>query len=79
MIKTLEGLWDGTTIHPDEPLDVEPNTRVRFTIETEAPPTDGNLSFFDTALSLNLEGPPDWALNFDEYLYGEKSEVESEI
>ncbi|HEX8682300.1 MAG TPA: hypothetical protein VF707_08310 [Ardenticatenaceae bacterium] len=70
MIKTLEGLWDGTTIHPDEPLDVEPNTRVRFTLETGAslPAKDPSVSFLRAARSLKLEGPPDWATNIEEYL-----------
>jgi hypothetical protein len=28
------------------------------------------LSSLDVALSLNLDGPPDWSLNLDKYLYG---------
>lgn len=30
-------------------------------------------SFFDVALSLNVDGPPDWSENLDAYLYGGKS------
>jgi hypothetical protein len=30
-------------------------------------------SFIDTALALNLDGPPDWSENLEEYLYGDKS------
>jgi hypothetical protein len=29
-------------------------------------------SFLDVALSQNLQGPKDWAANFEEYLHGEK-------
>ncbi len=36
MTKTLEATFDGETLRPDEPLDLEPNTRVRVTIETTA-------------------------------------------
>lgn len=68
MTKTLEAVYDGQVLRPDEPLDLEPNTRVRVTIEVE----DGNkepYSFLRTASSLNLEGPPDWSTRVDYYLY----------
>jgi hypothetical protein len=29
-------------------------------------------SFIDTALALDLDGPPDWSENLEEYLYGER-------
>jgi hypothetical protein len=29
-------------------------------------------SFLDVALCQNLQGPKDWAANFEEYLHGEK-------
>ena len=32
-------------------------------------------SFFDTALSLNLKGPRDWATNFEEYTDGNKKDA----
>jgi hypothetical protein len=34
MSRTLEATYDGQTLRLDEPLDLEPNTRVRVTIET---------------------------------------------
>ena len=33
------------------------------------------LSFFDTALSLKLKGPKDWATNFEEYTDGDKKDA----
>ncbi len=36
MTKTLEAVYDGETLRPDEPLDLKPNTRVRVTIEMPA-------------------------------------------
>jgi hypothetical protein len=33
MNKTLEGLWNGTALIPDEPLDIPPGTRARIRIE----------------------------------------------
>jgi predicted DNA-binding antitoxin AbrB/MazE fold protein len=62
MSKTLEAIFDGEVLRPDEPLELAPGTRVRITIET----TDDNTqlppaSFLQTARELKLEGPPDWS------------------
>lgn len=71
MVKTLDAVFDGTVLHPVEPLALEPNTRVRITIETE-PAKQKRASFLQTARSLELEGPSDWSENVDDYLYGNK-------
>ncbi len=69
MIKVLDAVYDGTVLHPVEPLTLEPNTRVRITIET-VPKEPEQASFLQTARSLQLDGPPDWSARLDEYLYG---------
>jgi predicted DNA-binding antitoxin AbrB/MazE fold protein len=69
MVKTLDAVYDGTGLRPMEPLTLEPNTRVRITIETE-PTSESTRSFLKTARTLNLDGPPDWSANLDDYLYG---------
>lgn len=61
MSKIIEATFDGEVLRVDEPLDIEPNTRVRITIERMGQPKNGADSFLDTALSLNLQGPPDWS------------------
>ena len=70
MSKTLEATFDGEGLRPDEPLELEPNTRVRLTIESTTAPEKQPKSFLRTARSLNLEGPPDWSERLDDYLYG---------
>jgi predicted DNA-binding antitoxin AbrB/MazE fold protein len=70
MTKTLEAIFDGEVLRPDEPIDLEPNTRVRVTIEPTGPRRDKSKSFLRTARSLNLQGPPDWSARLDDYLYG---------
>ncbi|MEO8434676.1 MAG: antitoxin family protein [Pyrinomonadaceae bacterium] len=70
MSKMIEATFDGKVLRVDEPLDFEPNTRVWVTIEPMAQPMNGTESFLDTALSLNLEGPPDWSARVDDYLHG---------
>lgn len=71
MTQSMEAVSDGEVLCPQEPLQFKPNTRVRIIIESmiengEAKP----VSFLDAALSLNLDGPPNWSKNVDKYLYG---------
>ena len=70
MIETIEAIFDGEALRPENPLSLEPDTRVRVTVETLEPAARESTSFLDTAQSLNLDGPPDWAENIDSYLYG---------
>lgn len=72
MAETFEAVFDGKAFHPTEPVALEPNTRVRITVES-ASPEESAVSFLKTARSLQLEGPPDWSANLHEYLYGRKS------
>ncbi len=76
MVRTIEAVFDGEVLRPENPLALEPNTRVRITIETVEPSTKEATSFLDVALSLNLEGPPDWAANIEAYLYDRESQHE---
>lgn len=50
-MKVLKALFDGTVLHPTEPLELAPNTRVRITIETMPTATDAAGSFLRTARS----------------------------
>ena len=72
MSKMIEATFDGEVIRADEPLDLEPNSRVRITVE-RVNPKKAAQSFLDTALALNLEGPPDWSTRLDDYLYGQRN------
>ena len=63
MVETIEAVFDGEALRPETPLALEPNTRVRVTIETIEPTSSKSTSFLGTAQSLNLDGPPDWAEN----------------
>lgn len=71
MANVIEATFDGKVFCPDEPLELEPNTRVRIVIEAVLPNGQEPPSVLDVALSLNLDGPPDWATNIDRYLYGD--------
>ena len=70
MVHTIDAVFDGKVLLPDGPLPLEPNTRVRITVESVEPRPATSASFLETAQSLNLDGPPDWSENIDKYLYG---------
>jgi predicted DNA-binding antitoxin AbrB/MazE fold protein len=69
----VEAVFDGEVLRPDEPIELEPNTRVKITIEPSDRPHPKSKSFLQTAQSLNLQGPPDWSARLDDYLYGSET------
>ena len=69
MSQTLDAIFDGSVFRPDGPIQLEPNTRVRLTIEPATASAQQPESFLRVARSLNLDGPPDWSSRLDEYLY----------
>lgn len=73
MTKSIEAVFDGVTLRPDEPLELPPNTRVRVTIES-LPVAGEKGSFLRTARKLGLNGPADWSTNLETYLYGHKAD-----
>ncbi len=73
MIKTMHAYYDGKILRPEEPLDLRPNIRVRITIEASETKVPRRRSFLETARSLRLEGPSDWSVRLEDYLYGEGS------
>ena len=75
MTQTLEAIFDGKALQPEKPLDLQRNTRVRITIETDELNNAAPRSFLRTARELKLEGPSDWAEKIDSYLYGTPDNV----
>lgn len=73
MSQTLDATFDGSVFRPDQPIELEPNTRVRITIEPTSTSEGNSVSFLRVARSLNLDGPPDWSSRLDEYLYGSET------
>ena len=71
MTKSIEAVFDGVALRPDEPLELPPNTRVRLTIESLPAPGEAG-SFLRTARNLRLTGPADWSANLETYLNGNK-------
>jgi len=67
---TIEAIFDGNAFLPVTPVSIKPNTRVRISVDAQD--EQAPMSFLDTARSLKLDGPPDWAERLNEYLYGGK-------
>ena len=74
MSQILEAVFDGKVILPDEPITLEPNTRVRVVIESIAEAEAKPVSFLRAARSLKLSGPTDWSTNLETYLYGDDAQ-----
>ena len=75
MTKTLEAVFDGEVLRPDEPLEIDPNTRVRITLEVEGEeeeekPKGEPYSSLLLAASLKLQGPSDFSERIEDYLHG---------
>ncbi|MEO6588301.1 MAG: antitoxin family protein [Pyrinomonadaceae bacterium] len=82
MEQIIEATFDGEVFRPTEKVDLEPNTKVKITVEEPKKlklavmPKKGKgepNSFLDYLMSLKLDGPSDFSKNIDEYLYGGKS------
>ncbi|MGH7966703.1 MAG: antitoxin family protein [Candidatus Binatia bacterium] len=75
MSTTLHLVYDGKVFHPEELVELKPDTRVRVTIETVEPVIPQPRSFLRTARTLSLDGPPDWSVRIEEYLYREPADA----
>ena len=71
MTLIVNATYDGKVLKPETPLELEPNTRVRVTIDAEEKPKGEAYAFFRKARTLKLQGPKDWSERLDEYLYGD--------
>ncbi|MFZ4791475.1 MAG: antitoxin family protein [Candidatus Competibacteraceae bacterium] len=58
MTQTIEAIFDGKVIRPDQPLALAVNTRVRVTIESIAETPCPRHSFLNTAREIKIKGPP---------------------
>lgn len=76
MVKEIEALYDGLVFRPTEKLNLKLNTRAKLLVEFELSDEASPVSFLDTALSLKLDGPPDWSSRIEDYLNGERRTVE---
>ncbi|HSH81845.1 MAG TPA: antitoxin family protein [Herpetosiphonaceae bacterium] len=72
MSQTIDAIFDGKVFQPAGPVELEPNTRVRVTIEPVVEQAESKSSFLRTARALNLQGPADWSTHVEDYLYDQE-------
>lgn len=77
MSRTIDAVYDGEVFRPVEPVKLKPNTRVKIILDSPEDEEEQAKSFLQTARSLNLAGPADWARNIDDHLRGEEVSDES--
>jgi hypothetical protein len=74
MKRTIQVIFDGEVLRPEEPLDLEPNGRYQVTIDDTrlGADTQGRPGVLDDiiALARDLDLPPDYSEQLDHYLYG---------
>lgn len=74
MTNILYATFDGETLRPDEPISLEPGTRVRITLETdsvERKKTGAPYSALHAMVAARVDGPPDWSTRAHYHLDGE--------
>ncbi len=72
MTQTVEAVYDGAVLRPEKALGLEPNTRVRLTVEVlptpkvpdVEPQDEWERRLFGTAIDCGVS-VPDWALSSD--------------
>ena len=71
MTKTIKAVFDGETLRPTSPLDLEPNTSYRISIELPSSAAGEEPDAWDEleAAAGSVEAPRDWAQEHDHYLY----------
>jgi len=70
--QTFEAIYDGKVLRPKRKLEIKPNTAVMVTVKSVKAKRVPKKSFLDVIEKLNVEAPPDWSENIEEYLQAEK-------
>jgi len=68
-----DAVFDGLVLRPEDPIPLDPATRVRVTVEALRVKTGEPYCSLRAMLAANLDGPPDWSERLHEYLYGDDS------
>ncbi len=71
----LEAVYDGEVLRPIQPLDLEPNTRLRINVEVDEPEINPGVPSCKLLVRSTLEGPSDWSARIEEYLYGDQDDT----
>ena len=68
--QTVKATFDGSNFHITDPVDIKPNTNCLITIEIiEEEPYEDPFRYLLKQAG-TIEGPSDWSVEHDHYLYG---------
>ena len=71
MEKNLTVLFDGEVVRPASPVDLKPDTRYEITVrDMPSPPKKASVWEVLDKYTGSIEGPGDWSIEHDHYLYG---------
>jgi hypothetical protein len=71
MTQRLQAIFDGQVLRPEEPVQLQPNTRCTVTVQvSDESAKGGNAWQLLDELAGSIEAPADWSTQHDHYLYG---------
>lgn len=79
MQKVINATFGGEVLRPENPIKIEPKTRVRLIIEPFEKSDKKKRPFLQTAKSLKIDGTSDWSEKFEEYLYDNDKKLRGHI
>jgi hypothetical protein len=69
--ETISLVYDGRVLRTDDPVGLEPDARCEIAIQVEVPsPRRGTFGEFLRSIAGATDGPGDWSVEHDHYLYG---------
>jgi predicted DNA-binding antitoxin AbrB/MazE fold protein len=76
---TFEATFDGEVFRPTEEVNLKPNTKVTVTVEEKVSLKSASekigepYSFLKYLDSVSIDAPPDYSVNYEQYLSGGKT------
>lgn len=70
--QTVEAVYDGKVLRPKKRLELKPNTSVMVTVKPIKAKRASKKSSLEVIQKLNVDAPPDWSENIEDYLQAEK-------
>ena len=72
VMQTVEAVYDGKVLRPKKKLEIKPNTSVMVTVKPIQAKRSSKKSALEIIESLNVDAPPDWSENIENYLQAQK-------
>jgi hypothetical protein len=74
----MQALKTTTVVKPNGTIELQntefaPGTAVEVIVLADRPAKTRKVSFLRKARKIKVDGPADWSINLDEYLYGDKN------